>query len=268
MKYISLIFQNALKILLIFFLNYIWTRYFLKSLWLSLLVSAIATIVIDFILIYLGKKKNNSASLKIKEKEEAENMFLSLSTSENYLSFFLQLAKKENLNSIKKKKYILLDFSSHKTLFYPFMSMNEIKSDDIAKIYIEAQKEKVNKIVICCGDIGKDAITFSRSLQTEIILLDKFSTYKQLYKYYEFFPPITQTYKKNKKLAVKEILAYSFNRSRTKGYFISAIILFISTLYIRMNIYYTIMASTLIIFALLSYFNPYFNRPKSKIVLN
>ena len=267
MKYVSLILSSILRIFLIFFLTFIWTRYFLKELWLSLLISAVVTSVLDVSIRFLLRKKSNKNNLKLKEKEEAENMFLSLATSANYLTFFHELAKKENPSAEKKDKYILLKNSDRTVLLYPFMSMNELSKDDIAKILISSQKQKANKLVIVCGELAKDTFAFSKSLGKEILLLDKFSAYSELYKFYGFFPEISLTYQKNKKLALKELFAFSFNKSRTKGYFLSAIILFISTLFIRMNIYYCIMASLLIVFALISYFNPYFNVKQNKVVL-
>ncbi len=267
MKYVSLILQSLLRAILIFSLTFIWVRYFIHALWLSILLSCLITMVLDIFIRFITKRRNNKSNMKIKEKEEAENMFLSLATSSNYMTFFLNLSKKENPNATKKKNYIILENPENKTLFYPFMSANELSKDDIAKIIILANKEKAGKIVITCGEINKEAFSFSKSLNIPIILLDKFSTYNDLYKYYDIFPKITLTYQKSKKLAFKEMLAYSFNKSRTKGYFLSAIVLLISTFFIRMNIYYTIMASLLLIFALISFFNPYFNIKTSKIPL-
>lgn len=267
MKYISLLLQNLLRIVLIYFLTLIWVRYFIKKLWFALFISAGITIVIDLSIRFLTRKKDKRLNMKVKEKEEAENMFLSLTTNPNYITFFFNLAKKENPNAIKKKNFCLLESPENKTLFYPFMSANELTKDDITKVIVLAEKEKATKIVISCGDINKDALLFAKSIDKKIILLDKFASYNDLYKYYNLFPEITLTYKKNKKLAFKELFAFSFNKSRTKGYLFSAIILFISTFFIRMNIYYCIMASLLIVFALISYFNPYFNVKTNKAVL-
>lgn len=259
--------QNVFRIFLIFFLTFIWVRYFVYSLFLSLIISAVITIVIDLVLRLLTKKKNKVNNLKIKEKEDAENMFLSLATDKNALDFYLQLAQKECIASQKKKEYITLENFNNKILLYPFLSLNPLSPEDILQTIKYGKVENAQKIVITCGEISKDALTFVKSVEENIVLLDKFSTYNSLYKHYNMFPNITTTYKKNGKLAFKELLAYSFNKSRTKGYFFSAIILFLSTLFIRYNIYYCIMASILVLFALISYFNPYFNIKQSKIIL-
>ena len=262
MKYISLIFQNISRIVLIYFFIFIWLRYLLSSLWLSLLLSALITIFCDIMLRVITRKKDKHLNMKIKEKEDAENMFLSLATSEN-VDFFLELAKIENLNAFKKKKYIILPNKEQIVLLYPFLSLNAITNEDISSILKIAQKEKATKIVIVCGEISKEAFNLSNSLDKNILILDKFSSFSQLYQFYDKYPKITMTYKKSKKLAFKELFAYSFNRSRTKGYLLSAFVLFVSTLFIRLNIYYCITASLLVLFALISYLNPYFNTKKA-----
>ncbi len=268
MKYINLALQNIFRIFLIFFLSFVWLRYLIKKLWLALLLSALVTLVIDFTIRFINKKKGNKQNLKLSEKERAENIFLSLSTSSNYIDFFYELAKKENPYAEKKSKYIILPNSKNKTILYPFLSMDELKKDDIAKLIIILNKEKANKLVIVCGDVGKDTLAFSKSIEKNIIILDKFASFSQLYHYYNYYPEITLSYQKNKKLALKELFTFSFNKSRTKGYILSAIVLLLSTLYIRMNLYYCIMASLLIIFAILSYFNRPFNPKTNKVVLN
>lgn len=268
MKHISLISQNILRIILIYLLSFIWIKYLIQSLWLSILLSVLVSLFIDIMIRIINKKKNNKQNLKIKEIEEAENIFLSLATNTDYISFFHKLAQKENINAEKKAKYIILPNQKNKIILYPFLSMNELKKDDIAKLIILLNKEKANKLVIVCGEIDKNALIFSKSIEKDIVLLDKFESYKQLYKYYNLFPEITLSYQKNKKLAWKELFAYSFNKTRTKGYIFSAFILFLSSLYIPMNFYYCFMASLLLVFALISHFNKPFNPKTNKLALN
>ncbi|MBQ8793050.1 MAG: hypothetical protein IJZ62_05715, partial [Clostridia bacterium] len=82
---------------------------------------------------------------------------------------------------------------------------------------------------------------------------------QKLYKYYDVYPEMTHKYKKEKMLVFKDFLAYSFNKKRTKGYLLSAFILILSSLFVRGSIYYCVISSLCVIFALISYFNPYFN---------
>ncbi len=268
MKKILFVLQIALKILLIFFAVFIWARYFIKELWLSILLSVFITAAIDIFTRFISRKLSTKKQLKVQEKEEAEDLFLSIATQNKSLDFFFDLAKSKHENVSKKKNYILIDHGENgKVILYPFLSFMPINQNDLAQIVSNCQKEKAEKIVIPCGEIEKSTSSFAKNFDVNILLLDKFSTYSSLYKEYNFFPEKTLKYKKDKKLAFKELVAFSFNRARAKGYIFSALILFLSSLIIRPSIYYCIVASLLLICAIISYTNPRYNvKTKSEIL--
>lgn len=261
------IFQIILQVALIFFIVLIWARYFISSLWLSLLVSGIVTTIIELLIRFLQNKSNTAKNLKLQEKEDAENMFLSLCTSSTPLNFFYELAKTKH-KAVKKGKYILIEHEGDNNVaLIPFLSFSPLKNDDLLPYINIAKKDKCKKIVVICSEIDPQTNSFAKNFDIEILLLDKYNAYSNLYKPYQFFPAITMKYKKDKKLAFKDLVAYSFNRGRTKGYLFSAFILFLSSLLIRPSLYYCIVASLLLLFALISYTNPYFNPKISKEVL-
>lgn len=266
MKKILNIFQILLQVALIFFIVLIWARYFISSLWLGLLVSLIVTIFIELAIKFLQKRTNTAKNLKLQEKEEAENMFLSLCTSSTPLNFFYELAKTKH-KAVKKGKYILIEHEEDIVALIPILSFSPLQSDDLLPFISLAKKNNWKKIVVVCGEVDRNTNSFAKNFDIEILLLDKYNSYSNLYKPYDFFPTITMKYKKDKKLAFKDLIAYSFNRGRTKGYLFSAFILFLSSLLIRPSIYYCIVASLLLLFALISYTNPYFNPKIKKEVL-
>lgn len=268
MKKVLFILQNFLKIFLIFLAVFIWARYLIKNFWLAFLLTIVLTTVIDFVTRFIAKKISKKKSLKIQEKEEAEDLFLSIATQEKPLDFFLKLASYRHKNAVKKKNYILIDHGENgKVALYPFLSFLPLNSNDVAQIANTLQKEGCQKIVVTCGEIDKSAASFSKNFESEFLLMDKFQTYLTLYKEYNIFPEKTLKYKKDKKLALKELVAFSFNRARTKGYLLSAFFLFLSSLIIRPSIYYCIIASMLLIFALISFANPKYNlKTKSEVL--
>lgn len=266
MKKILNIFQILLQVALIFFIVLIWARYFISSLWLSLLVSGIVTTIIGLLIRFLQNKTNTAKNLKLQEKEDAENIFLSLCTSSTPLNFFYELAKTKH-KAIKKGKYILIEHEEDIVALIPILSFSPLQSDDLLPFISLAKKNNWKKIVVVCGEVDRNTNSFAKNFDIEILLLDKYNSYSNLYKPYDFFPTITMKYKKDKKLAFKDLVAYSFNRGRTKGYLFSAFILFLSSLLIRPSIYYCIIASLLLLFALISYTNPYFNPKIKKEVL-
>ncbi len=261
MKKIMFIFQIILKCSFVYLIAFVWSRYFFHSLWKSSVFSLLFTIAIEIFSYLIKKKKNNKMNLKIKEQDEAENMFFSLASSNNSLNFFEKLAKTRHNLVIKKKDYIIItNDEQSKIVLYPFITLNQLTPQDVVNIVKLSQKEHASKIIIPCYDYTKESQLFIKNFDFDITLLDKNETYALLYKEYQFFPEITAKYKKESKLSFKDLLAYAFNRSKTKGYILSAIIIFATSLFIKLTIFYCCMASILLLFALISYINPKYNK--------
>lgn len=266
MKKISLIIQEILKMFLIFLILFVWIRYMIRRLWLATLVSAICTAFIYAILFLLSRKRKAKFGLKLKEKEDAENIFLSLNFQDNPMDFFFNLASKKHQNVTKHKKYISIDYKLEKvkTILWFDRSFEGLTVPRLCEIYEKVKKERATKLVVCCYEMmDKNLPSFLRNFEEKIIILDRFQTYQQLYKLYDCFPEITKTYPKQKSVAFKDMLGYSFNKKRTKSYLFSALILILSGLFVRISIYYCLIASLLIVFALISQFNTSFN-PKTE----
>lgn len=266
MKKFLFIFQILLKLLLVFLIAFVWLRFFLDSVWVSLALSLGITIAFEILHTTLKRKSKTRESLKIKEKETAENMFLSLSTQNSCIDFFEEMLKTRHNNIEKKKKYIIIKKEEKKTILYPYVYLSPIKPENIIEILKDTKKENLDKITIICYDYDKDTLAFLKNFKEEIILLDRFESYS-LFKEYEFYPKITQKYKKDAKLTFKDLLSFAFNRSRTKGYLFSAIILFITSFFVPINLYYCIICSLLLLFALISYINPKYNKKQVKEVI-
>ena len=64
-------------------------------------------------------------------------------------------------------------------------------------------------------------------------------------------------------LTFKDFVAFSFNKKRAKGYLLSAFLLAFSAIFVRTTIYYTIVATLLVVFAIISQFNTTFNIKES-----
>ena len=254
MRKLTFVFQKFFKLLLIFLFVFVWVRFFARKLILSIFISAIITAIIDFLTDFIIKKKSNRISQTLKEKEEAEDMFTSLATQKNNIDFFTSIVK--NITD-KNKEFICYNSEGKKTILYPFLSFNTLCINDIAQIIKKTKYKKPEKIVIISGEIESRCNTFIKIFDCEIILLDKYQTYEQLYKKTNTYPKITIKTNQSKKLTIKELIFYSFNKARCKGYFISAFALIFCSLFVRRTLYYTIISSVLLIFAIISYTNPF-----------
>lgn len=261
MRKLNLIFQEILKFVLIFLLIFVWLRYFLRNLWLSILVTTIVSGMTYGILFFLGKRKHDKLGLKMKEKEEAQNMFFSLACADKPMDFFASLATKKHDNIVKHKEYIVIKHPENVSIvLFADFSFQGLKIGRFMEIYKHVKKEKASKIVICCKFVAdKEIFSFVQNFQEKFLFLDEFATYQQLYKYYGCFPEITHKCQAENKMTFKDFVAYSFNKKRTKGYLFSALVLIFSGLFVRATIYYCIIASILVVFALISQFNPLYN---------
>ena len=266
MKKFFLIFQIFIKCFLIFLVLFIWLRYVFDSLWLSLVISFCITLLVELFSTYIKRKKGYKNNLKMKEKEDAEKMFFSLSKDNNNVDFFYKLAKSRHPNLTKFKRYILINHrDGSKVALYPLLKFQQLTLDELITIY-NTIKKPVDKIVITCNEYDKNILNNLKNFSCEIVILNKYETYQSLYKEYDFYPTITVTFA-NTKYTFKDFLSNAFNKTRTKGYLISAFALFIASFFVQYNIYYSIIASVLLIFAIISMSNKTFNKSVPKEVL-
>ncbi len=267
MRKINFIFQEVLKFFLIFVLSFVWLRYFVRKLWLSIVISLTVTTITYFLIFFLKRKKIKKEGLKIKEKEDAENIFLTLACDTKKMDFFQKLAQIKHKNVKKFSKYLTVQHENNtKTLLYPKIDFEPLTISNFVEIY-KAVKGKAEKVVILCHSYDKEVKSFSQHFDTHFLIFDRFETYEQLYKFYNIFPEIKEKYKVNKMLTFKDFVAYSFNKKRAKGYLISAFLLAFSAIFVRTTIYYTLVATLLVVFAIVSQFNTTFNLKEEKEVL-
>lgn len=275
--------QEALKFVLLFLLCFVWTRYVFRKLWLSVVLSLFIATIIYVILWFLGQKKNNKQGLKLKEKADAEDMYLSLVCQNKPIDFFANILAKQYEKIDKHPDYVtyiqnksadeqkqtknsqnesLKSLEKYeKTVLYFDNSFDGLNVSKFLKIYNKLKKEKSNEIIIICKEINdKQVFSICQNFKEKFVILDQYQTYQKIYKPNQTYPEIEVKCKNEKKMVFKDFVSYSFNKNRTKGYLFSAFVLILSSLFVRATIYYCIIASILVVFALISQFNPYFNK--------
>ena len=262
MRKISLVFQELLKFCLLFLISFVWLRYFTRKFVMSIILAVLISAFISLAIFLFKRSKTKKVGLKLKEKEDAENIFFSLACKNNPIDDFVKMASKRHKNIVKHKNYIVINETENhtKTVLWLDLSFAGLTEARFMEIYNKIKSEKAGKIIICCKEISdKNLSVFCNNFKEKFLLLNQYDTYEKLYKEYEYFPEITIEYSKEKKMMFKDFLAYSFNKKRTKGYLFSAFILVFASLFVRASLYYCIIASLLVVFAILSQFNPYFN---------
>lgn len=262
MKKFLFLFQQFIKCSLIYFIAFIWLRFFLNELWQILLSSFIITFVIELGSILFSKKKSNSSYLKFKEKEDADDMYFSLVNSD-YINFLFSLFS-TRFNKIEKKKEYLKIKSEKNLIVFPVSTLDTITAPFIVNIIKKIKNTQFDKLMILCYDYDNSCNAVLQSYNKEIFLLNRYESYSYLYKEFDFYPEITHKFYKQEKHTLKELIAYSLNKSRAKGYLISAVILFITSFFVQINLYYCMIATILLLLALISYINPKYNKKTIK----
>ena len=143
-------------------------------------------------------------------------MFLSLACDNKRMDFFFKLASSKHSNVKKFSKYILISHEDgKKTLLFPNMNYESLSVSKFIEIY-NAIKGKAEKVVILCHSYDKDVKAFATHFDTYFLIFDRFETYEKLYKYYQIFPEIKETFKSSKMLTFKDFVAFSFNKKKSE----------------------------------------------------
>ncbi len=252
-----------------FLIAFVWIRYFVGELWICLLCSIICVAVIETCLYLINTKRHRAKNTKKSEQKTIDDIattFLFSDDKEN-LTFFHKLASKKH-SATQKSKYIVINNPNKKVILLPFFTYNNFSCDNLLYCLNIIRKDNPKKLVICSTQIDPQAQRLARHFQEfEIVLLDKFDTYHKLLSYYDCYPEIKHTLKTTPP-SKRELLRMSLNKKRAKGYFLSSVVLLLSSFIVRSNIYYVIFSSILLILSLVSYSNPKFNPPSSESIFD
>lgn len=219
------------------------------------------TFLVDFIIKKISNKKTQKLSIKKQNEQEIEqiiNTFVYNPQSFSVNFFYKMLSKKHNC--IKKSKYIIVQ-NSNKTIIYPCFLFRELNEDDIIEIYNKTKTEDANKIIICFNKINSKTKIFTQKLPTQTVLLNATDTYLNLLTPYDCYPEKTSLTESNS-INFKYLLNHALNKERTRGYFISSILLLFSSFFVPYKLYYVITSSILLILAFICFSNPSFTKIK------
>lgn len=280
LKFINIV----IRIFLIFLICFVWMRYFIDTFWLSVLYTALLTISIEFIIHFFLTRKKSKKSLKNEEEKLAEKISATFIFSHQAaLDYFYKLSK-INYSVKKLSKYIVItdkkekkselnekielnndlievenkeDKIENKTILYPHYSYSSISPQNLVEILKVIEKQKATKLIVCGYKIESTTYNLVQKIKDiKIILLDSKNCYLKLIRPHNFFPDNLKDFSLQNKVKFKELLRASLSRKHSKGYFIASLILLFSSFIVRLNIYYVIMSSFLLLLSLLSFFLP------------
>lgn len=250
-KIISTFFKYVLYVSMFF----IWVYYYNRNLIISLLISFAISLVVDFFIGLFVKRKNAHANLKLEEKrkiEEFSTQFLFSTTFQN-INYFYELFN--NPNAKKTKTYFVIN----NTTFVPYYIKPTLCEEDVYHLF-KSINLKTKNLVVLCKSVTDGGLTLAKSINNfNFIILNETEVYFKFLKPLNALIPNVATFKKQSKLKFKELLKLALNKQSAKGYFSSAFIILLSSIFVRFKIYYIVFAFILFILCFLSYFNVWFN---------
>lgn len=242
----SKISNTILKYAILFTIPFLWLNYLgmknLEAIAISVAISA----GVGWIIALISDKKHIKTEHKKEQCEKVEKISLQFlySSKQKTMEFFEKMFSK-NYAVKKYNNYLKLN----DTIFVPYYDDAVLKSADIYKIL----KFSDMPIVVACVCLDDSAKKICNSTNREIRVLDEFTTYKMLEKY-NTFPDFAVEKKPRKKYSFIELKSIAFSRKNTKNYLIYSVILIVSSLFLRLNIYYAVFSTLLLIFAGISLF--------------
>ena len=195
--------------------------------------------------------------------EDIKNTFIFMSNIDA-VDFFYKLALSKH-KATKTKKYLSID-ENKKTIIIPYFKSENLSLDKLIELNNYAPKN-ASKIIILCTEYDSKLLTVLDNFNTKTILLNYKETYFELLKEYEFYPEITINKKIKDKISFKQLFLISFNKKKTKGYITSALFIIFASIFAPYKIYYLIVATILLIFAILCKCEKLFNKQTKEPII-
>lgn len=255
-------FNLFFRLILIYFIVFIWIRYYSQDIHFSIWITALITFFAEIIFRIITGKKQSKIKLKEEELKKIElyNNTFTFNDDKYTLNFFYELAKTKH-TAQKKKEFILIEHQTgEKIILFPYYTLRPFSADDLIFVINKTKNTEADKLVLCVSSVAKDAIKISGMMQKKILILEKEDVYIKLLKQYQYFPNEKDLFvlRETQKSKIKQLLKYSINKKRSKGYFISSLILMLSSLIVPYNIYYLTFSTLLLLLSLISLLSPLF----------
>lgn len=264
----SKIIDKLVLILTVFFIAFLWVRFYEHNSFLIILYTCLITIGVCGIIYAFSLKKQKKLEISQKEAVFIENLstFLLFSSKKQVLVEFEKVLKMRNISYSSHTNFLVFN----DIILVPLFSKQVIDDENILDIVKKIKSQKISKknIIICANSFSESAKKISKkSSDYNIDLFDQAKTYLVFFKPVNYSPNIEQKPKQKVSFRKKfsNLIYVAFNKKRFRGYIISALILFASSYFMRYNLYYLIFSSILFLFAFFSYFNKPFNKKDKDI---
>lgn len=233
----------------IFFVLYAWICFYVRNVWLTLILCTIFSSATIFTIFYIWDKKHKKQTL-LKQKTDDINKY--------YLGFKLlkQQQKIELINKIYSitnktfvaENYLIVFKQNSKSLIFIETEKEKITQNDLYNLASNLD-DSFNEMIVICENYTPNIITNFLN-NVSISLINKSSLYT-IFSTSNIFPDISNINTNTNKINFKVILKGLFVPQKAKSYFTCGIILIFSAIILPYHVYYLIFGSTLLCFCVI-----------------
>jgi len=232
---------------LVFIIAWLWISFYIRGFAMILILSTAVTLAVNYVITIINTHRSKTKAITKQQREHMAQVILQLKfmTKPQLISLLKKALPKEARVYVNQKRFTL-----HPLFHVPIPSER-----DIIRCIKSARKN--SKIFFLADFFPPATIAFAKSLDYDIVMLDAEGTYTQILAPTQTFPEIKiQTKKPSPRKTLSDIKTLVFNRTRTKSYVITGMVILFSSLIVRLHLYYIIFATIVFSLALTSYFSP------------
>lgn len=252
MKYLNYTISAIIRFICVLSISFVWLNYYFRKFSTSLIASISIAIFVEIFLLIIEINKNKKNNLTRQQNKIIDDINLALEymAKKSQINYFANILK----NMYCSQKYsdcIISIKNKEKVCFVPSYNANSCSIQDAMECIKIALNHNANTLVILTNEIDSDTAKYISKIDgIKIEIFDTIKTYKLLILNNPL--PECKIGIINKKYSFKDYLSIAFDRNKTKGYLTCGLILIFSSLFVPYNIYYVVMGTLSMIFALVS----------------
>ena len=233
----------------IFLICFAWLEFYIRDIWIALLLAVFVAFCLIFLLKYFKDKKlaKRLATIEKHNKTESYINNFQLYSDTKKLAIIKNFIKDKEVKTVAKH----LEYYSGKIKNIVHISLScEKFSKNMLLDLIKTYKNKCDRLIVITHTISTDCESFAKTITNlEVCLLNKFDFYNLCVQ--NKIEIEEQLQLKTEKLNIKNIFKNFLSPSHFKGFFISGCLLIFTSFIFRFTNYYLIFGTILLIISLL-----------------
>ncbi len=247
----------------IFLVVYSWVNFYIRDLWTTFILSLVFSFAIIFVIFYyLDRHKTKKINTKKKADEIAKYhlAFRLMSRSQKLELLTSTLSDKpsislnnDNLTYMTNNKKHLILLATH---------LEKLTQNDLINLLEGLSNKDIDIIEIICNTCT--IINTKLFKDKDIVIIDRDRLYRDYFEASNIYPDISLIDNSITKFNWREFLLNLFKPNKSKSYFLAGFILLFSSIILPYHIYYRVVGTVLMIFALACKLLPKFKKRSYK----